>query len=186
MRKRGVYGQLHRVFGWRISASADKELCGSRSSLGVPRIGQTRAFQRMFSERNPMVWGSVKPEDDELETVVLYQASAEKIAQRLDIMGFSLRRAEQDFESLRRERIKEIQPDEDDLEDVWAGESRTEIERLTFADYASNLRSVMQRKSCVRSRSKIEMGRMSVAPSATSSITTRTISWAISARTRDS
>ena len=99
----------------------------------------------MFSKRNPMVWGSVKQEDDELETVVLYQASAEKIAQRLDIMGFSLRRAEQDFESLRRERIKEIQPDEDDLEDVWA-ESRTEIERLTFADYASNLRSVMQRK----------------------------------------
>lgn len=113
--------------------------------LSVFRESDKRVLQRMFSERNPMVWGSVKPEDDELETVVLYQASAEKIAQRLDIMGFSLRRAEQDFDSLRRERIEEIQPDEDDREDVWA-ESRTEIERLTFANYADNLRSVMQRK----------------------------------------
>ena len=115
--------------------------------LSVFRESDKRVFQRMFSERNPMVWGKIKPEDDELETVILYQASAEKIAQRLDIMGFSLRRAEQDFERLRRERIEEIQPDEDDLEDVWA-ESRTEIERLTFTDYADNLRSVMQRKLC--------------------------------------
>ena len=113
--------------------------------LSVFRESDKRVFQRMFSERNPMVWGKVKPEDDEMETVILYQASAEKIAQRLDIMGFSLRRAEQDFERLRKERLEEMQPDEDDLEDIWA-ESRAEIERLTFADYADNLRSVMRRK----------------------------------------
>jgi hypothetical protein len=92
-----------------------------------------------------MVWGNVEPEDDEMETVILYQASAEKIAQRLDVMGFSLRRAELDFERLRRERIEEMQPDEDDSEDFWA-ESRAEIEHLDFRDYVEALRLVMRRK----------------------------------------
>jgi len=113
--------------------------------LAVFRESDKRILQRRFSERNQMVWGEVKPEDDELEEVILYQTSAAKIAQRLDIMGFSLRRAEQDFERLRKEHVEELIPDEDDPEDLWA-EDRAEIDRLTFADYAQNLRSVMRRK----------------------------------------
>jgi hypothetical protein len=113
--------------------------------LAVFRESDKRVFERMFSERNRLVWGDTKAEDDELETVILYQASAQVIAQRLDIMGFTLQRAEQDFERLRLEHLEEIQPDEDDTEDVWA-ESRTEIERLTFAVFAKTLWSVMRRK----------------------------------------
>jgi HEPN/Toprim N-terminal domain 1 len=113
--------------------------------LAVFRESDKRVYQRRLSERNRMTWGEVKPENDELETVILYQASAAKIAQRLDIMGFSLQRAQQDFEHLRREHLEEIQPEDDGLEDVWA-ESRAEIERLTFADFGENLCSVMRRK----------------------------------------
>lgn len=113
--------------------------------LAVFRESDKRVFQRMFSERNRLVWGEPKSEDDELETVILYQASARDIAQRLDVMGFTLRRAEQDFERLRIKHLEELHPDEDDTEDIWE-ERRSEIESLTFANFAETLRSVMNRK----------------------------------------
>jgi hypothetical protein len=37
----GYWTAVMNLVNW-VSAGADKELCGSRSSLGVPRIGQTR------------------------------------------------------------------------------------------------------------------------------------------------
>ncbi len=40
--------------------------------LSVFRESDKRVFQRMFSERNWMVWGKTTLEDDELETVILY------------------------------------------------------------------------------------------------------------------
>jgi hypothetical protein len=113
--------------------------------LTVFRESDKRVFQRMFSERNSLVWGEAMPEDDGLETVVLYQASAKNIAQRLDIMGFTLHRAQQDFERLRQDRFDELKPDDDGAEDPsW--ESRDEIERLTFTNFSENLLSVMRRK----------------------------------------
>jgi hypothetical protein len=113
--------------------------------LAVFRESDKRVFQRMFSERNRLVWGEVKPEDDELETVILYQASAKNIAQRLDIMGFTLQRAQQDFERLRQDKFEELKPDDDDSEDVFS-KDRDDIERLTFTDFSESLLSVMRRK----------------------------------------
>jgi hypothetical protein len=48
--------------------------------LAIFRESDKRVFDRKFSERNPMVWGSPSPEDDKLETVILYRSTAEKIA----------------------------------------------------------------------------------------------------------
>jgi hypothetical protein len=62
-------------------------------------------------------------------------------------MGFSLRRAEQDFERLRRERIEEIQPDEDDLEDVWA-----EILLLCVPSYPASRKCWSDARVCARRR----------------------------------
>lgn len=117
--------------------------------LSVFRELNRCVVQRKLSERNPMVWervpGRVNPEDDELETAILYRASAREVAQRLDVMGFSLRQAKQDFERLRFELIEELKTAEGDLEDISAG-SRAQIERLTFEDYGDALRSVMRQK----------------------------------------
>jgi hypothetical protein len=94
-----------------------------------------------------MVWGTPSPEDDELETAILYQCTAERIAQRLDIMGFTLARAKQDFERALREKIQEIPtPEEDGNEDEFCSEGRNQLERMTFDDYAENLRSIMSRR----------------------------------------
>lgn len=117
--------------------------------LSVFRESNRCVVQRKLSERNPMVWervpGRVNPEDDELETAILYRASVQEVAQRLDVMGFSLRQAKQDFERLRLELIEDLQPAEGDLEDLLA-ENRAEIEHLAFENYGDALRSVMRRK----------------------------------------
>ena len=113
--------------------------------LAIFRESDKRVFDRKVSERNPMVWGTPSPEDDELETVILYQCAAEKIAQRLDIMGFTLARAKQDFERTLRAKLLDIPPPEGDEEDVFA-KDRKQFEKMTFEDYAENLRSIISRR----------------------------------------
>ena len=88
---------------------------------------------------------SVSPEDDELYTVILYQCTAWKIAQRLDIMGFTLVRAKQDFEQFLREAIKEIPSAEEDKDELYTAR-REQLGKMTFEQYAKNLRSVMSRR----------------------------------------
>jgi hypothetical protein len=113
--------------------------------LAIFRESDKRVFDRTMSERNPMVWSISSPEEDELETVILYQCTAQKIAQRLDIMGFTIAHAKQDFESVLREKIGEMPPPEEGEEEFYT-ESRNELGRLTFEDYAENLRSIMSRR----------------------------------------
>lgn len=113
--------------------------------LAIFRESDKRVFDLKVSERNPMVWGIPSPEDSELETVILYQCTAQKIAQRLDIMGFTLARAKQDFEHLLREKIEEIPSPEEDEEELYA-DSRNQLGRMTFGDYAENLCSIMSRR----------------------------------------
>ncbi len=115
-------------------------------ALTIFRETDKRVFERKFSERNPAVWGTPNPEDDEYETAVLYQSTAGKIAQRLDIMGFTLYRAQKDFERLRLQRINELTPDEDVLDDDTFAEDRKLLEGLTFETYAENLRTIIQRR----------------------------------------
>ena len=86
--------------------------------LAIFRESDKRVFDRKVSERNPIVWGIPLP-SDELETVILYQCTARKIAQRLDIMGIALARAKQDFEQLLREKIEEIPSPEEDKEKLY-------------------------------------------------------------------
>ena len=113
--------------------------------LAIFRESDKRVFDRKLSERNPMVWGSPSLEDDELESVILYQSTAEKIAQRLDIMGFTLAHAKQDFERALREKLLDIPLPEEDEEDVFA-KDREQFEKMTFEDYAESLRSIISRR----------------------------------------
>jgi hypothetical protein len=113
--------------------------------LAIFRESDKRVFDRKVSERNPMVWGTPSPGDDEFEAVILYQSTAKKIAQRLDIMGFTLARAKQDFELALREKLLDIPPPEEGEEDVFE-KDREQFEKITFEDYAENLRSIISRR----------------------------------------
>lgn len=113
--------------------------------LAIFRESDKRVFERKVSERNPMVWGAPSSKDDEPETAILYQCSAEKIAHRLDIMGFTLARAKQSFERLLREKLLEISSADEGGEDLCT-DSRKQLSMMTFEDYAENLRSIMSRR----------------------------------------
>ena len=72
--------------------------------MTIFRESDKRVFPRLLSERNELVWG--KPdtnEEDEIETAVLYASDAHKVADRLDIMGFTMARVRHAFEPARTE-----------------------------------------------------------------------------------
>lgn len=54
-----------------------------------------KVYVRKRSEANPLVWGEI--DDDEEETAYEYRSTAREIAERLDVMGFTLREAEEQF-----------------------------------------------------------------------------------------
>lgn len=85
--------------------------------MTVFREGDKKIFQRMPSERNSLVWGESHPdEDDEPETAVIYESSAKDVADRLDVMGFTLRRSREEYEDIRRQKIEEYETwDRNDL-----------------------------------------------------------------------
>ena len=67
-----------------------------------------------------------------------------KVIDRLDVMGFTLRRAREDFEELRKSKIEEFESWVDDGEELsWFEDEWNFLKRLTFDDYAAALREVM-------------------------------------------
>ena len=98
-----------------------------------------RVFDRRISIENPLIPGTPANQRNEIETVVLYQSTAATVAQRLDIMGFTLDQARREFESLRLQEIEELS----DLTDDFFVEERRLLEGLSFDKYARNLRKIM-------------------------------------------
>lgn len=113
--------------------------------IAVFRESDKRILERKFSERNPIVWGTASAEKDELETAILYQSNAKTIAQRLDIMGFTLARAKQGFDRLRADRLLEISSYGEAEQDLFKKTSR-QLNTMTFENYAESLRSIIARR----------------------------------------
>ncbi len=103
-----------------------------------------RIFTRKISERNPILWGKPDtPEVDELEEAIQYACSTGKIIDRLNVMGFNLRRVREEFESLRRSEIQEFAFWEDDSGTI-SGDVKF-LQGLSFEDYTEGLRLVIAR-----------------------------------------
>ena len=60
-----------------------------------------RVFTRRVSDRNPLVWGAPDPDNQEIETAIEYSCPAHQAIDRLDVMGFSIRRVRESFEASR-------------------------------------------------------------------------------------
>ncbi|MFH1110868.1 MAG: HEPN/Toprim-associated domain-containing protein [Planctomycetota bacterium] len=117
-------------------------------AMTIFRETDKRVLTRKLSERNELVWG--KPDADlaeQEETAILYACETAKIIDRLEVMGFSLRRVRDDFESIRKSELAELAPQTDaggasDWDD-WAAGYRALLETLSFERYAAGLRTVM-------------------------------------------
>jgi hypothetical protein len=113
-------------------------------AMTIFREADKRVTTRMFSERNHLVWGELGSSDEDgPETAIRYVSSAGEVVDRLNIMGFTLRRVRKEFESLRQLRIEELASWEDD--DGMFSEDRKFLETLSFEDYTEGFRQVMAR-----------------------------------------
>jgi HEPN superfamily Toprim-like protein len=113
-------------------------------AMTIFRETDKRTFARKISDRNPKVWEKPdSPEVDEAEIAIQYACSTCKVIDRLNVMGFNLRRVRQEFESLRRLEIGQLASWEDDSGTI--SEDMKFLEGLAFEEYAEGLRQVIAR-----------------------------------------
>lgn len=76
-------------------------------AMTIFRETDRRVFTRRVSERNPLVWGEPQCRDDaRTETAIEYACETGKVIDRLDIMGFTMRRVREEFEIGRQTELK--------------------------------------------------------------------------------
>jgi hypothetical protein len=66
------------------------------------------SYQRRIGDRNKMLYNQ-EEDDDEIETVVEYSSSAKEVRDRLEVMGFTMKKVKADFELSKQEGIKRLQ-----------------------------------------------------------------------------
>ena len=100
-----------------------------------------RVFTRRVSDRNPLVWGAPDPDNQEFETAIEYSCQAHQAIDRLDVMGFSIRRVRESFEARRQLKLDELESrakhyvTPDILVRLW-NDQKNVLKAVTFDNYA--------------------------------------------------
>ena len=114
--------------------------------MTVFRETDRRVFTRCVAGRNVLVWREADdPNDNEAETVIEYSCETGKVIDRLNIMGFTFRRAREDFEAGRRAELDKYASwaEEENPDDQWFAKDWKFLEGLTFDAYASAFARVL-------------------------------------------
>jgi hypothetical protein len=101
---------------------------------------------RKFSERNELVWGKISPDEDQDEIAVTYSCEVGKAIERLNVMGFTMRRVRKEFEDIRISEVEKYVSWLRDDEDGWCRDDLTYFTNLTFDRYVEALRSVLTQR----------------------------------------
>lgn len=101
---------------------------------------------RKVSERNELVWGKVSPDEDQDEVAVTYRCEVWKAIERLDVMGFTMRRVRKEFEDARISEVEKYTSWLDDDDDGWCRDDLDYFVNLTFDRYVEALRTVLTRR----------------------------------------
>lgn len=116
-------------------------------AMTIFRETDKRIFIRSIAERNELVWGQPDADtDDESETAVQYACETGKITDRLNVMGFTLRRIREEFESLRKAELATLASWAEESGSDWAHANWEFFQHLHFDDYAGALREVMDKR----------------------------------------
>ena len=138
----GSYTELS-VSGYPIVSSKSYAI---PTVMTIFRETDKRVFQRRVSERNPVVWGVTPPEEDDDERAVTYECVVGNVSDRLDVMGFTIKRCRDDFERIRVEQIEEYKSwENEDREDFYSKEIQF-LESLTFEKYLEVLGEIIRDK----------------------------------------
>jgi hypothetical protein len=100
---------------------------------------------RRITERNALVWGEPdNPNDDETETVIEYACETGKVIDRLNVMGFTLRRVQEEFEAGRRAKLDEYAAwAKEESDNEWFDEDWKLLKDLTFDAYITAFSQVI-------------------------------------------
>ena len=116
--------------------------------MTVFRETDRRVFTRRVSERNPLAWGAPDPDNQEIETTIEYSCLVHQAIDRLDVMGFSLRRVRESFEAGRQLKLDELESRAEDkvtpdlLVELW-NEQKNFLKTVAFDDYADAFAKVI-------------------------------------------
>jgi hypothetical protein len=129
---------------------ADYPLVSSKSYV-IPEVmtlfreTNRRVFTRRVAERNVLVWGEPDdPDDQETETVIDYSSTTAEAIDRLNIMGFTYSRVQDEFEAGRKAELEKYSSwAEEDDDSQWLIEEWNFIKSLTFDEYARALKEVL-------------------------------------------
>src|SRR5690242_981366 len=97
--------------------------------MTIFRETDRRVFVRHVSERNPLVLGRNEG-DDYSETATEYSCDAQCAIDRLNVMGFTLQRAREEFEHAREHEIRDCESEADESE--WLADRLTTLKSLRF------------------------------------------------------
>ena len=110
--------------------------------MTIFRETDRRRFVRRLSERNALVWGPPSAHDaQDTETAVQYASEASKVSDRLNVMGFTMRRVRDSFESARLLALHRAQSSSA-LHELFRHNARL-LEELTFDTYSAALRTII-------------------------------------------
>ena len=114
-------------------------------AMTVFRESDRNVSPRSLADRNRLVWGDAYDDaGEQIETAVQYICDTEVVIARLDVMGFTLERARQDFESGRDERlITYTDWAKEEGNDYGYKEEITLLQSLSFEAYLNALRQVI-------------------------------------------
>lgn len=101
---------------------------------------------RKVSDRNELIWGTVSPDEDQDEVSVIYSCEVGKVIDRLDVMGFTMRRVRKEFEDARISEVEKYTSWFGDDDDGWCRDDLDYFINLTFDRYAEALRTVLTQR----------------------------------------
>ncbi len=107
--------------------------------MTIFRETDRRVFTRRESERNSLVWGKPQCKDNqETEKAIEYACETEKVIDRLDVMGFTMRRVREEFETGRQKEFERYMSyrNWDSILGKLGRDNSELLENLTFDTYA--------------------------------------------------
>ena len=100
-------------------------------------------YDRKVIDRNPIEWGHIEAEADEIETVVNYRAPIKHVRDRLNVLGFTLDRVRQDFNNARVAEAQKLREwSEEDDNHLWDDDISV-LESNSLEDYLGAFQTIL-------------------------------------------
>jgi hypothetical protein len=108
------------------------------------RESDKSVYARKVNERNSIEWGRIEERGDELETAVEYRALVKHVRQRLNILGFTLKRVRDEFDQVRTAEAQKLREwSEDDGYHLWDKDIAV-LESSSFEDYLEAYKVILE------------------------------------------